>query len=253
MNLLDRFLNRTHFDDYDDFSRNIKVTVPDNFNFAYDVVDEYARLCPDKRALVWANDKGEEKILTFGELKTLSDKAVNILLKNKLKKGDFVMTMLNRRYEYWILAVACHKLGVVIVPATHLLTPKDIAYRCNQAKVKLLFITKETDVLEHVYYALPSCSTLQKVYCTEEAESGVINWRKRSFQERTLYAAGHSMVYLCRFTLRNSRTVVPVRHISCFSFHRLRRHCQNIFSSQLFLFKERVQNTYFYTTSIIYR
>lgn len=170
MNLLDRFLNRTHFDDYDDFSRNIKVTVPDNFNFAYDVVDEYARLCPDKRALVWANDKGEEKILTFGELKTLSDKAVNILLKNKLKKGDFVMTMLNRRYEYWILAVACHKLGVVIVPATHLLTPKDIAYRCNQAKVKLLFITKETDVLEHVYYALPSCSTLQKVYCTEEAE-----------------------------------------------------------------------------------
>lgn len=63
----------------------------------------------------------------------------------------------------------------------------------------------------------------------------------------------NSMVYLCRFTLRNSRTVVPVRHISCFSFHRLRRHCQNIFSSQLFLFKERVQNTYFYTTSIIYR
>lgn len=177
MNLLDRYLTHIDAKDYDNFSKHTDIRVPDNFNFGYDVVDEYARLTPDKRALVWCNDKGEERFFTFADIKRLSDKACNLLLSYGLKKGDFIMTMLNRRYEYWIMAVACHKLGIVIVPATFLLTAKDIAYRCNNADVKLLFVTNETEVLRHVKEAIPLCNELKAVFTTGERE-GFINLDK---------------------------------------------------------------------------
>lgn len=177
MNLLDRYLTHIDAKDYDDFSKHTDIRVPDNFNFGYDVVDEYARLTPDKRALVWCNDKGEERFFSFADIKRLSDKACNLLLSYGLKKGDFIMTMLNRRYEYWIMAVACHKLGIVIVPATFLLTAKDIAYRCNNADVKLLFVTNETEVLRHVKEAIPLCNELKAVFTTGERE-GFINLDK---------------------------------------------------------------------------
>lgn len=177
MNLLDRYLTHIDAKDYDDYSKHTDIRVPDNFNFGYDVVDEYARLTPDKRALVWCNDKGEERFFSFADIKRLSDKACNLLLGYGLKKGDFIMTMLNRRYEYWIMAVACHKLGIVIVPATFLLTAKDIAYRCNNADVKLLFVTNETEVLRHVKEAIPLCDELKAVFTTGERE-GFINLDK---------------------------------------------------------------------------
>lgn len=153
MNLLGKFLKRTEFDGYDDFYKNAVPEVPPKFNFGYDVVDEYARLCPDKRAIMWCNSKGEEKTLSFKDVSELSNKIVNLFLSLGLGKGDYIMTMLNRRWEYWVTAVACHKLGVVIIPATHLLTPKDIAYRCVNAGVKLLIATAEEDVIEHIRLA----------------------------------------------------------------------------------------------------
>ena len=136
MNLLNRYLDRTEFVDYDDFAKNCKLKVPDKFNFAYDVVDEYARICPGKRALVWCNDKGEEKILTFGDISKLSNKIANMLLSYGYKKGDIIMSMLNRRWEFWVLVMACHKIGVVLIPATFMLAPKDISYRMNCAGAK---------------------------------------------------------------------------------------------------------------------
>lgn len=163
MNLLSKFLNRTDFSDYDDFRRNAKLCVPSDFNFGFDVVDEYARLCPEKRALVWCNQKGEEKVITFGEMKELSLKMCNVISSYGVKKGDFVMSMLNRRWEYWVLVVACCKMGVVLIPATHMLTPKDVAYRVNEAGVKLLFATEEEDVAEHISLALPDCKNLKGV------------------------------------------------------------------------------------------
>lgn len=174
MNLLSKFLKEVEFKDYDDFNKNANIAAPTDFNFGYDVVDEYAKLSPEKIAVVWCNDKGDEKIITFGELKTLSDKVCNIILSHGLKKGDFLMTMLGRRYEYWIIATACHKLGVVIVPATFLLTAKDIAYRCNNAEVKLLFVTCENEVLKHVSEAIPMCKSLLAVYTNGDRE-GMIN------------------------------------------------------------------------------
>lgn len=170
MNLLSKFINRTDFRDYEDFSKNIKVTVPENFNFARDVVDEYARLCPGKRALVWCNAAGEEKTITFGELSALANRTVRFLLDSGVNRGDYVMSMLNRRWEYWVLAVACCKLGAVLIPATHLLTPKDIAYRCNSAGVKMLIATSEADVIEHIGHALEKCETLRECVYTTPVE-----------------------------------------------------------------------------------
>ena len=154
MNLISKFLPRTEFKDYDDFFKNASPVVPDGFNFGYDVVDEYARISPSKRAIVWCNSKGEEKIFNFGEVSEISNKIANYFISLGLKKGDYIMTMLNRRWEYWMTAIACHKLGVVIIPATHLLTSKDIAYRLSGAGVKLLIATAEDDVIEHVRLAL---------------------------------------------------------------------------------------------------
>lgn len=177
MNLLDKYLTNIDCSNYKDFNANTKIRVPENFNFGYDVVDEYARLSPNKHAVVWCNDIGDERIITFGEMKVLSDKLCNILLSHGLKKGDFIMTMLSRRYEYWIIATACHKLGIVIVPATFLLTAKDIAYRCNNADVKLLFITNENEVVKHVKEAIPACEKLSAVYTTTERD-GFLNLDK---------------------------------------------------------------------------
>ncbi|MDR2090370.1 MAG: AMP-binding protein [Clostridiales bacterium] len=168
MNLLGDFLNEIEFKDYDDFSKNLKISVKDGFNFGYDVVDKYAALAPEKRALVWCDDKGAEKIITFKELAELSDKAAAVMQKYGAEKGDFIMTMLNRRYEYWVVAVAAHKIGAVIIPATCMLTPKDIIYRCNSADVKMIFSVNEEEILSHLKTSLPDCPTLKHIFITEE-------------------------------------------------------------------------------------
>ncbi|MDR3263135.1 MAG: AMP-binding protein [Clostridiales bacterium] len=173
MNLLGDFLNRTEFKDYDDFYNNLKITVKDNFNFGYDVVDKYAALTPNKTALVWCDDRGGEKILTFKELGELSDKAAFIMQKHGVKKGDFILTLLNRRYEYWIIAVAAHKVGAVIIPATCMLTPKDIIYRCNSADVKMIFAVNEEEITAHLKASASECRALKTIFTT--GESGFVN------------------------------------------------------------------------------
>ena len=94
----------------------------------------------------------------------------NLILSCGLKEGDYVMSMLNRRWEYWVLTIACHKIGVTIIPATHLLTAKDIAYRINESKAKLLFATAEEDVIEHIALALPKCPELKKIFYTKNTK-----------------------------------------------------------------------------------
>ena len=170
MNLVSRYLERTEFKDYEDYHANLRYKPVEKFNFAYDVVDEYARLCPDKKAIVWCNNHGEERIITFGELSALSNRLANMLRAKGLKKGDFVMTMLNRRYEYYLVNVACCKLGVVLIPATYLLTVKDIAYRCNNADVKALFAINEDEVIDYINEAEPKCATLKYKFTIGERE-----------------------------------------------------------------------------------
>ena len=97
MNLLSRFLPRVEFDSYEDFKKNYKVEVPEGFNFAYDVVDEYARLCPEKQALIHIDENEKITRYTFADIKRLSDKSANVLRSYGIGKGDSVMMMMKER------------------------------------------------------------------------------------------------------------------------------------------------------------
>ena len=157
MNLLNRFLEKTEFESYDDFIKNYKVKIPDNFNFGYDVVDVYANETPDKLALVWTDETEETKKYTFGDMKKLSDKAANAFRSMGVKKGDKVILILKQRPEAWICFTALCKLGAVFIPATFQLTPKDIIYRCNAAGARFICSVDEKEITESILNAIPSC------------------------------------------------------------------------------------------------
>jgi len=144
--LLPKFVSQTDFKSYEDFKENLKIIVPANFNFAYDVVDAYAAQSPNKRALVWCNDHGDEKIITFGELKTLSDKAANLFCKYGLRKGDTAMLTLKSRWEFWVCMVGLNKIGAVAIPSTHMLKAKDFVYRIKKADLKMIVCIAENGV-----------------------------------------------------------------------------------------------------------
>jgi acetyl-CoA synthetase len=148
--LLEKYLSKTVFDSYEDFERNFKINIPDDFNFAYDVADEIAGKNPGKTALVWCDENGNEAVFTFGQLKYHSDRAANFFRSAGIGKGDPVMLILKRRYEFWFAILALHKIGAVAVPATHLLTTKDIIYRNNSADIKMILCVNEPDVMQHV-------------------------------------------------------------------------------------------------------
>ncbi len=153
MNLLDRYTNALSFRDYDDFYRNFKITAPENFNFAYDIVDEYARLDPEKRALVWCDDLGEERIFTFGDISRISDQTANYFLSLGVGKGDRVLVILQRRHEYWTTLMALSKIGAVGIPATHMLMEKDLVYRMQKASVKMVVAVSEDELCDNILKA----------------------------------------------------------------------------------------------------
>jgi acetyl-CoA synthetase len=148
--LLERYLEQTEFTSYQDFRDHFEITVPEGFNFAYDVVDEYARTEPDKVALVWCDDRGQTARFSFRQMKEASDRTANLFRSLGIGKGDPVMLILKRRYEFWFCLLALHKLGAIAVPATHLLTPKDLIYRNNAADIKMIVAAADPLVLEHV-------------------------------------------------------------------------------------------------------
>ncbi len=159
--LLNKYVEKTEFTSYEDFKNNFKINLPPSFNFAYDIVDEHARLTPKKTALVWCDENSKEAIFTFHELKRYSDKTANYLKSLGIKKGDAVMLILKRHYEFWFACIALHKLGAICIPATHLLTPKDIAYRSNAASIKMIICCPDKKVIENVDKAEKDSPTLK--------------------------------------------------------------------------------------------
>lgn len=147
--MLERFVTGK-FNSYEDFQNNFQVNIPTNFNFAYDVVDEIARETPDKVAMVWCDEKGDHAVFTFGQMKQYSDKTANFFKSLGIRKGDPVMLILKRRYEFWFSVLALHKLGAVGIPATHLLTTKDIVYRNQAADVKMIVAVNEESLLNSI-------------------------------------------------------------------------------------------------------
>ena len=159
--MLEKFLDKTSFSSQEDFMQNFKVKVPENFNFGYDVVDEWARTQPNKKALCWTNDKGEHIDFTFADIKRESDKTASYFKSLGIGHGDMVMLILKRRYEFWFSIIALHKLGAVCIPATHLLTEKDIIYRCNAADIKMIVAVGDKIVTDHINRSIADSPSLQ--------------------------------------------------------------------------------------------
>ena len=170
MNLLSRFSNAGRFRDYNDFYNNFRLNVPENFNYAYDVVDEYARLEPNKRALVWCDDRGEERIFTFADIKRLSDKTANYFLSKGIREGDRVLVILQRRYEYWTVLMALAKIGAIAIPATHMLMEKDLVYRMDKAGVKMVVSVDEDELCENILKAAKKVPSVQLLACVSPRE-----------------------------------------------------------------------------------
>lgn len=153
--MLEKFVKQTTFTSQEDFIKNFKIDVQENFNFGYDVVDAWAAEQPDKKAILWTNDKGEAHQYTFAELKEKTDQTAAYFQSLGIGHGDMVMLILKRRIEFWFCTIALHKLGAVVIPATHLLTKKDIVYRCNAADIKMIVCAGEEVITKHIIEAMP--------------------------------------------------------------------------------------------------
>lgn len=162
---------RKDYEDYEDFYKNYEVNIPENFNFAYDCIDELAKKSPDKLAMRWTNVAGQKRDFTFADMKYYSDKTANYLKSLGIGKGDAVMLILKRHYEYWWTILALHKLGAITIPASNLLTPKYIIYRCNMADIKCIVCTADGDISHRVQEAAPDCPTLKLLITTSPPEN----------------------------------------------------------------------------------
>ena len=226
--VLDKYLSQTEFASYEDFVANYKLQIPENFNFAFDVVDEIAAETPDKIAMVWCNDLGEEQIFTFGQMKTYSDKAANFFISAGIGKGDPVMLILKRRYEFWFCILALHKIGAITIPATHLLSPKDIVYRSNAADIKMIVCVPESEVIRHVEEAEAKSPTLKVKALIGEDREGWLNFNSgmESSSEEFIRPLGDKMptnedIMLLYFTsgttgmpkMVNHNYIYPLGHI----------------------------------------
>ena len=152
---------RGHYDNYQDFKENFRIDAPENFNFAYDVMDVLASEQPSKRAMLWTNVAGAERTFTFEDLRVLSNKCANFLSSLGIQKGDMVMLILQRRYEFWVSMLALHKIGAVAIPATHLLTKKDIVYRNNKAGIKAIICADTANAERFIDEAQAESPTLE--------------------------------------------------------------------------------------------
>ena len=167
--LADRYI-RTDFTSQEEFERYFSLQIPEHFHFAYDIIDEYARTEPGKRALIWCDLHGNERTFTFGEMSRLSNQAANVFAAHGLKKGEPVMVMLKRRYQFWIAFLGLLKLGCVLIPATAQLQKKDIVYRANAAEARAILCVDEAEVRANVWAAKPDCKTVRTLFTLCEDE-----------------------------------------------------------------------------------
>ena len=154
-----RYVDETYGDD--GIIERFGLHYPDSFNFGYDVVDDIAVNDPERRAMVWCNPEGEEHVFTFADMKHWSDKTANYLAGLGIGRGDMVMVILRRHYQFWFVATALHKLGAILAPATFMLKEHDLEYRLNSASVKALVCTSVGDIAQTVDNVEAACPTLE--------------------------------------------------------------------------------------------
>jgi acetyl-CoA synthetase len=179
--MIERFLKQTKFTSVEDYNKNLEFIIPENFNFAYDVMDAWAEEAPEKLAILWTNDQGEEIRTTYGELKEQTDQAASYLMTLGIGKNDPVMLILKRRYEWWVVMLALCKIGAIVIPATHMLTKKDIIYRNTRASVKAIICVDDPYVVSQIQAAMSDSPTVnQYITITDHGKpipEGFHNWQ----------------------------------------------------------------------------
>ena len=177
--MIERFLKQTSFASQDDYRKNLEFIIPENFNFAYDVMDVWAEERPDKVALIWTNDEGDCRKFTFKDLKEQSDRTAAYFMQLGIGRDDKVMLILKRRYEFWLSMLALHKIGAVAIPATHMLTRHDIVYRNTRAGVKAIVCVGEDYVLGQVAGAMADSPTVKVLVSVgPSVPEGFHDWHK---------------------------------------------------------------------------
>lgn len=159
--MIERFLAQTTFTSEEDFKEHLKFKTKEDFNFAYDVMDAWAEEAPDKLALLWTSERGEEKRFTFAQLKEQTDQAASYLQSLGIGRGDMVMLILKRHYQWWLAMLALSKIGAVAIPATHMLTAHDIVYRNNRASIKAIVCVNDDYVTAQVHASLAESPTVE--------------------------------------------------------------------------------------------
>lgn len=172
MAFYESYLDQAEFGSYEDYLKNFHVNVPAGFNYAYDVLDAIAAKEPDRRALVWEHLDGREKIFSFSDIMRKSNQTARALSAMGIKKGDAVMLVLKRHYSFWYTIMALHKLGAVTVPATHLLTKKDIVYRSQAADLKMIIAVDDGAFPAHAEEAISECPTVEKLVIIDGEREG---------------------------------------------------------------------------------
>lgn len=205
--------------DYTELKKNYRIEVPENFNFAYDIVDRYAHDVPEKKALVWCDDNGEEKIFNFKEISDYSQQAANFLVGRGIKKGDMVMLILRRRYEFWWLIVALHRIGAIVVPATDELLAKDLEYRNNAAGIKMIISVDVPEVQAEIEKSLTTSPSVKSLVSVGKAREGWIDFHAemkkygKEFPRPTGDAAVHNKdIMLVYFTSGTTAYPKMVQH-----------------------------------------
>ncbi|MFW9602779.1 MAG: AMP-binding protein [Prevotella sp.] len=159
--MLERFLTQTSFVSEEDFEKNLHFKIPENFNFAYDVMDVLAEERPDKLALLWTSERGEEVKTTFKEFKEQTDRTAAYLMSLGIGRGDKVMLILKRHYQWWLSMMALCKIGAIAIPATHMLTKQDIIYRNESASVKAIICANDEYVTTQIQSAMPESPSVK--------------------------------------------------------------------------------------------
>lgn len=201
-----------------------EAVYPDNFNFAYDVVDVIGTKEPDRRALVWCNSAGEEHIFTFADMKKYSDMAANVLTNAGIKRGDRVLLILKRHYQFWFITLALHKIGAIGIPATNMLMAHDIEYRCNAADVRAVICTTDEGIPSRIEEALPSCPTVEIKFTVKGSRDGWLDFdfllknASDEFERRDTLATDPMLLYFTSGTTGMPKMVVhdfsyPIAHI----------------------------------------
>ena len=159
--MLERFLKQTSFASEEDFAKNLHFNIPENFNFAYNVMDAWAEEQPEKLALLWTSERGEEVRTTFKEFKEQTDRTAAYLMSLGIGRGDKVMLILKRHYQWWLSMMALCKIGAIAIPATHMLTKQDIIYRNERASIKAIICANDEYVTTQIANAMPESPSVK--------------------------------------------------------------------------------------------